>query len=278
MKRILICVVIVVYSLSCLAMFDDYEPSARARAMSGAVTSFNDDFNAIFYNPAGLKYAEKTVGASYYKLYNNDFSVAMAVAGAFDTPVGSFGVGAHQLAVEYYDVTLMSEQKFSLGYSRYLFRDIHSEVALGVSGNLYSLTYDELGSEMAVGVNAGVIAVLHQRTQVGFMVTNINNPHMGEGVGHSLPQQFAIGISYIPYQGVITAVDLKKNFEGSTELRGGVEVELHPMLCLRMGIRNNPASYSFGAGFNVAGITVDYGANTHAVLDITHHFSIGYKF
>ena len=101
---------------------------------------------------------------------------------------------------------------------------------------------------------------------------------MGESQKHEIPQTLAAGLSYIPYQGVITAVDLKKNWEGKTELRTGVEVELHPMLCLRMGVRNNPASYSFGAGFNIFGIILDYGASTHAVLDMTHHFSVGYKF
>jgi len=280
MKRIICCLVAITLSLSAYAMFDDYEPSARSRGMSGAISSFSNDFSAIFYNPAGLRYAGDTFGTSYFRLFNNDFSTVSTLSGAYDTPFGSFGLGFQQLAVEYYDIDIMREQKYSLGHAVFLNKDIHSEIGLGYSANLYSLSYpdSDLGSEVAFGINAGVIAVLHQRTQFGFMVTNINRPRMGEGVGHPLPQQFAVGASYIPYQGVITAIDLKKNFEGETELHAGAEVELHPMFTIRTGIRNNPASYSAGARFHVIGIIVDYGLSTHAVLDMTHHFSVGYKF
>jgi len=280
MKRLLCLLIIATLAISVYAMFDDYEPSARARGMSGAVVSFSDDFSAIFYNPAGLRYAGDTFGTSYYQLFGSDFTNVSTVSGAYDTPFGSFGAGFQQLAVEYYDVDIMREQKFSLGHAVFLNKDIHSEIALGYSANAYSLSYPDsnLGSDFAFGVNAGVIAVLHQRTRFGFMVSNINRPRMGEGVGHALPQQFAVGASYIPYQGVITAVELKKNFEGDTELHAGAEVELHPMFIIRTGIRNNPASYSFGAKFTVWGIDIDYGTSTHAVLDMTHHFAVSYTF
>jgi hypothetical protein len=278
MKKILTSALIALFVTLCYGFFNDYEPSAKARGMSGAVTATSDDFLGIFYNPAGLKYAENTVGATFYHLHGNDFSAVTALGGSFMTTLGTIGVGFQQMAVEYYDINLMSEQKFSVGHAFYLNKDIHSEVSFGYSANLYSLSYHELGSEMAVGINAGMIAILHQRTRMGFMLSNINKPKMGESEKHEIPQMLAVGLAYIPYQGVITAIDLKKNWEGATELRSGVEVEIHPVFKLRMGVRNNPASYSFGAGFEMLGVTLDYGANSHAVLNITHHISLGYKF
>lgn len=277
-KYILLCLSLSLLFISSYAMFNDYEPSARARAMSGAVTSFSDDYTAIFYNPAGLRYSQNQFGATYYKLFNNDFSEVTAISGSYATKFGSFGIGFQSHSVEYYDITLMSEKKFSLGHSFYLNKDVRSEISIGYSANIYSLSFEELGEQTELGINAGLIAVLHQRTKLGFMLTNINKPKMGDAEKHEIPQMLAIGLSYIPYQGVITAIDLKKNHEGVTELRTGVEVQLHPMLTIRSGIRNNPASYSFGAGFNIKGIMLDYGLNTHAVLDLTHHFAIGYKF
>jgi len=270
-----ICFFVIVTTLP--AIFNDYEPSARARAMSGAVTSFNDDFAAIFYNPAGLRLAETQVGASYYHLLGNDFSTVSTFSGSYDSRYGTFGCGWQAMNVEAYKIHLMSENKFSLGHSLYLVNDVHSKVSFGYSFNLYSLSFHELGNDYSVGLNAGVIAILHQRTSIGFMLTNINKPTIGE-LNHEIPQQFAVGLSYIPYQGVITAIDLKKNFEGDTELRSGVEVEIHPNLKLRMGIRNNPASYSAGAGINYLGVYLDYGLSSHATLDLTHHFGISYKF
>ena len=276
--HILLVVIFLLLFLPCYAMFNDYEPSARARAMSGAVTSFSDDYSAIFYNPAGLRFSGNQVGTTYYRLMGNEFSAVSAISGSYETRFGSLGLGYQAMNVEWEKVNLMTEQTFSLGHSIFLNKDVISETSFGYSFNVYNLSYHELGNETAIGINAGVIAVLHQRTRLGFMLTNINKPKIGEGVKHDIPQMLAVGLSYIPYQGVITSVDLKKNFEGATELRSGVEVELHPMMILRMGIRNNPASYSIGAGFKVIGISLDYALNTHAVLNMTHHIALGYKF
>ena len=270
--------IMLLFFMPCNAMFNDYEPSSRARAMSGAVTSFSDDYSAIFYNPAGLRFSGDQVGATHYKLFGNDYSAVSAVSGSYESKFGSFGIGYQVMNVENYDINMTSEQKFSLGHSLYLNKDVISETSLGYSLNIYHLSYHELGSQSQIGINAGIISVLHQRTRLGIMLTNINKPKVGKGEQQEIPQMLAIGLSYIPYQGVITAVDLKKNFAGDTEYRGGVEVELHPMMTLRMGVRNNPASYSFGAGFKVIGINLDYALNTHAVLDMTHHIAIGYKF
>ena len=259
------------------AIFNDYEPSARARAMSGAVTSFSDDYSAIFYNPAGLKFAETQIGATRYNLMGTDFAHVSAVSGSYASKFGSFGLGWQAMNVEYSDVNLQSENQFNIGHAFYLNKDVHSEISLGYSATIYHLSFHELGSEYDLGFNAGIIAVLHQRTRMGFMLTNINKPRIGE-TNHEIPQQFAVGLSYIPYQGVITAVDLKKNHTGDTEMRAGVEVEIHPVFQLRMGIRNNPASYSAGAAINYSGITLDYGLSTHATLNLAHHFAIAYKF
>ena len=276
--NIIFTIFILLFSLPCNAIFNDYEPSVRARGVSGAVTSLSDDYAVIFYNPAGLRFNGNQVGATYYRLFGTDFTSVSAVSGSYETKFGSFGLGYQAMNVEYQDINLMSEQTFSLGHSIYLNSDVISETSLGYSLNIYYLSFHEHGHEISVGLNAGVIAVLHQRTRLGFMLTNINKPKIGEDEKHDIPQMLAVGLSYIPYQGVLTSIDLKKNFEGSTELRTGVEVELHPMMTLRMGVRNNPASYSFGAGFNVMGIHLDYGLNTHTKLDLTHHIGIGYKF
>ena len=277
LKKIFLLISLII-SLPCFAMFNDYEISARARGMSGAVTSFSDDYSAIFYNPAGLRFANNQVGATYYHLNGHDFSAVSSVSALYNTKIGTFGFGYQGLNTEYYDVNLMSENTFSLGHSVYLNKDVISETSIGYSLNLYHLSFHEMGNQTNVGLNAGIITVLHQRTKIGFMLTNINKPTMGKDEKHEIPQQLALGLSYIPYQGVITAIDLKKNSDGETEIRGGVEVGIHPAMTLRMGVRNNPASYSAGAGFNVMGIKIDYALSTHAKLNLTHHFAVGYVF
>ena len=107
---------------------------------------------------------------------------------------------------------------------------------------------------------------------------NINNPKVGEDNRHELPQKIAMGISYNPYDNVITSIEFKKTMDWETEIHVGAEVKVFEILTLRCGVRNNPASYSAGASFNLYDITIDYAYNTHSTLGGTHHFGVGYRF
>lgn len=281
MKRLLlISCLSLILSASLFAIFEDYEPSSRARAMAGAYTAVSDSYDGIFYNPAGLSLAGNQYGASYTKLYGNDFTALTAIGATYKVnKIGTLSFGYQDLSVEYSGVNLMGEKTYSIGHSVCLNKDVNSEVYFGWSGNLYNLSFDEMGSQNSFGLNAGVLAILHSRTRLGFSVTNINKPKIGDENEQSLPQRLAVGIAYIPYQGVTTAFDIKKDWNGDSEYRAGVEVEVHPMFLLRTGIRNNPASYSFGAGIKpYKGFELDYAINTHSVLNPTHHLGIGLKF
>ncbi len=265
--------------LPLFSMFDDYEVSVQGRAMSGAMTSFSRNYDAMFYNPAGLAMARTELGTSYSNYFGSDFATLNTFGFVMPSKsLGSFGLGYQSMSVEYEDVNLMSEKTYALSHAICLNKDVLSELYLGYTANIYNLSYDGMGSQTALGINLGAMAVIHNRTNIGFMVTNLNNPKMGEENDYSLPQRLCAGISYIPYQGVITAFDIKKNWNGDSEYHFGTEVEVHPMLVLRAGVRNNPSMYSAGASIRVKNINVDYGFSYHAVLNPTHHFGLSYKF
>jgi hypothetical protein len=281
MKRIIIALVIL--SAACInltAVFNDYEPSPRARALSGAFYSTSDDAFAVFYNPAGLIRSGKNIAMSYTHRYGSDFSILSSVAVSWDLPkkFGTVGLGLMAHDVDYLDVNLMSEKTYTLSHGIILMKDIHSEIAFGYSLNLYHLSISGFGEQPSFGLNLGAIAVLHQRTRIGFAVNNINNPKLGEDNRHDLPQKMSIGIAYEPYQNITTIFELRKSVDDDTEIHTGAEVTVFDILALRFGVRNNPASYSAGAGFQIYDIIVDYGFNTHSTLSGTHHIGLGYKF
>ncbi|HHE39926.1 MAG TPA: hypothetical protein ENL10_00295, partial [Candidatus Cloacimonetes bacterium] len=56
-------------------VFGNYQPSARARGMSGAFVASCNDPNAIFYNPGALAYAEQGISLGYAQLFNNSFEI-----------------------------------------------------------------------------------------------------------------------------------------------------------------------------------------------------------
>jgi hypothetical protein len=278
--KLIIISVFVLGSVALFASFDDYEPSARARGMGGAFYSVSNDANAVFYNTAGLQFAGNGIVGNYTKLFGNDFQVLSAIGLSMNLPkkFGTLGIGLQALDVTYMDVTLTSEKTYSLNHAITIMKDYHSELHFGYSLNMYHLSFSGFGSQTTVGVNVGALAVLHQRTKLGFTVTNVNNPSVGDDFTQDLPQKMTIALAYEPYYGVTTALELKKSFDrDETEIHAGTEFEILQGFVLRTGIRNHPASYSAGLGLNVKNILVDYAYSTHEIGG-THHFSIGYKY
>lgn len=280
MKKILLLGLILVQAAFLLAVFDDYIPSARARGMGGAYTGVADDVNAIFFNPAGLTEIDFEAQVGFANLFGQKFSQVKTAAIGFKLPkqYGTLAFGARMFDVDFADVSLMSEQIWNASYGFVLQEDIHSKISSGASINFYRLSFDGEDTDDAFGFDFGVTAILHGRTKLGFAVINFNQAVMGDTNQHSLPSKLALGISYIPYDGVTTTVELKKDFAQETEFMGGVEARLFEPLFIRFGVHQNPASWNAGIGLKVEGVNIDLSYSTHAVMDGTLYGNVGYKF
>jgi len=278
-NKIIFSIVLILIATNIFAIFDDYEPSPRARAMGGAFYAMSNDAYAIFYNPGGLADVNNHLGISYTKVMGNEFQVINTMVFAMKLPkkFGTLGIGLHAMDVDFQNVNLMSEKIYALSHSFTIMKDVHSKINFGYTLNMYHLSFDGYGAQSAIGVNLGTIATLHQRTKIGFTVTNLNNPKVGKNNLHELPQKMVMGISYEPYTGIHTSLELKKPFAGTTEIHAGTELQITKIFALNFGIRSNPASYSAGAQFTLYDMIVNYAFNTH-ILGDTHHFGLGYKF
>ena len=280
MKKLLLALLLIINLNLLLAVFNDYQPSARARAMSNAFTAVSDDANAVFYNPAGLTLAPKSAYVGIANLFNQSFSELKTASIAYPLPgkYGTFGLGIKAFDVDYEDEVLLAESQYTLAHGFKLMEDIHSSVELGWSANLYHLSMDGYNEDSAFGVSLGGLATLHQRTRFGFAVSNLNHPRVGASNKHSLPRKLSLGMSYTPYDQVTTSIEMKKDFAEDTEFMGGVELRLFDPLYLRAGVHQNPATWSAGASFRLIGIILDYSFTQHTVLDATHYFNVGYNF
>ncbi|HOD18528.1 MAG TPA: hypothetical protein PLF50_06555 [Candidatus Cloacimonadota bacterium] len=280
MKKIILLSVLLVSLGMLSAVFNDYQPSARARAMSNAYVAISDDANGVFFNPAGIYSAQMSASVGMAQLFGEDFSELKTGSFVYPLPkkLGTIGLGIKGYDVDYEDEVLMSEYQYTLAHGFNLMEDIHSAIRIGWSANFYHLSMDGFDEDNAFGLNLGALATLHQRTNFGFAVCNLNQPKMGENNQHSLPRKFSMGISYIPYDQVITSIEMKKDFAQDTEFMGGVEVRLFDPFYIRAGVHQNPATWSAGAGFRLIGIVLDYSFTMHSVLSPTHYFNISYNF
>lgn len=281
-----ITIILLIIASSAFCVFDDYEPSARARGLAGAYYTLSNDAGGVFYNPAGTNFEEKnTFEVGYTKPFANDFQTLLTTAISYKLPdeLGTVAFGRQGMDVEYENVDLIKEEMYVLSHSFTLAKDAHSSIDFGYSGTLYNLEFDSQGSETNFGFNIGAIAMLHQRTKISVTVNNLNNPKVAER--HDIPQKMVVGIAYMPYDGVTTVVEMQKSFGdysdtewNNTEWHGGAEVKVAEPLTIRCGVRNNPSQYSAGATFSLKGVGVTYAFQTHAVLNSTHHVSLSYKF
>ena len=266
-------------------VFGNYQPSARARGMSGAFIASCNDPNAIFYNPGALASAEQGISLGYARLFNNSFQILMSGALAYQLPrIGTISLGMQAMDVEFEGHKLQQEGTYSIAHSFLLIGDVHSKLFVGYGVNLYYLKFGETvggmdpGNQTTYGVNLGALATLHQRTHIAFAVKNLNNPSMGSDQTFDLPQHLALGIAYEPYDGVITEVDLSQKLGEETKIQAGIEFEIMENFWLRTGASTYPNSISGGFGLLFKGIKIDYGFSSHPVLPITHQFSLGYQF
>lgn len=280
MKKILLLSLILIPCAMLLAVFDDYQPSARARGMGGAFTAVADDINSVFYNPAGIAEMNYAVLVGYAQLWGQDFTEYKTAAAGAKLPkkLGAIGFGARMLDTSFEDYTLSSEQVYSLSHGFILQKDIHSTISFGYTGNYYRLNYEDDDDDDAMGMDIGVTALLHGRTRIGFAVTNLFKAKMGFENQIDLPSKLAMGVAYVPYDGVTTTVEVKKDFAQETEFMGGVEAKIFEPFHVRFGVHQNPALYSAGATFVVDSVSLDYAFTMHSVLAPTHYLNLGYKF
>ncbi len=280
MKKYIILSILLVSSALLLAVFDDYQPSARARGMGGAFTAVADDANAIFFNPAGLADLGFEGNFGYTRPFNESFSDVKTLALAAELPkrIGTIGFGAKLFDVNFEDESLYGEQTWTLSHAFTLQKDIHSTINFGYNLNYLRLKFDDDDSDHAFGIDLGATALLHNRTKLGFAVSNLGQAKMGFENQIKLPSKLSLGISYIPYDGVVTTLEVKKDFAEETEFMGGVEARIFDPLYIRVGVHQNPATYSAGASFVLAGVQLDYATTYHSVLGLTHALNLGYRY
>jgi hypothetical protein len=274
------------FSQQSLAIFSDLSPSARVMAMGGTFVALADDGFAIYYNPAGLY---QVTDYQFHSSYQRPFGLSFLTHSWVDLAVpmgdyGTLGFSFQKLGVEYKGVDMEGEKTFQFGQGFKLMGDIHSWLSLGYALNLYSLEFgrsvegEALGSAHTFGLNIGVLAGLWERTRLGFMAGNINNPQMGESFKYDLPQTIILGICYSPYEGFITNWDVEKELNNQTQLHFGAEGRLNNSLSLRVGLQNNPNFYTLGMGIYYQGISFDYAFSYNSEPGSTHQFTLGYRF
>ena len=269
------------------AAFEDIEVSPQTRAIGGSWVAAADDPYAPLHNPAALAWAKRAVAASYVRPFGYDFASQSALSATAALPGnwGGAGVSIRHFGVEYQKESLTSETTVSFAHGFRLLADRQSELSLGWTLNYLALEYGpsvtgiDPGHASSVTLNLGGQAVIRGRTRVGFQTLNVTDATIGDLDKEPLRRGIWAGLSYAPYPGVTTVLDMASELGRVVQYRGGAEFQVAEFAWLRAGVRTEPNVFTGGFGLKSGRLLLDYGFSTGGgVLAETHQVGIGFGF
>ena len=253
-----------------LAGFERRDQGARPIGMGGAFVGVADNAWAVIFNPAGISQLRGGEISAFYSPQPfglTELSLASFVF-VHPTPFGSFGVSGNRFGFELY-----REVSGTFSYAN-SYREVFS---YGININYNSLTIKNYGSASVIGVDLGLLATITSGLRWGFFASNLNAPTIGQSK-EKLPQVYASGISYVPLNGLLIAVDVVKDIRYAAFVRGGLEYKPVDVVSLRVGAGSNPTKFSSGLGIRYSYVQFDYALTTHQDLGLSHHFSVTVNF
>ncbi|MDZ4805749.1 MAG: hypothetical protein SGI90_12895 [Candidatus Eisenbacteria bacterium] len=266
------------------AAFEALENDPRARGIGGAATGVHLGWLSTWHNPAALSMTRdldfgvttlEPHGESYIKFRSAGLS------GKLPGKLGGVGIGFRRLATDFQDQSLDEQNTISLAHGFQLSEDISTAISIGYALNLYSQNFGpsvnnvDPGSATTVGLDLSARVTVRNRTSVGFIARNINNPTLGDVDVDDLPRRVTGGIAYYPYPDVLTTFDLDTELGQKPRFRGGAEFKFVEWLAFRTGIATDPGLFAAGMGINWKGFRLDYGFSTGpGPLDDSHQVGL----
>ena len=267
------------------AFFENTVVSPRARAMGESSVAVQDAAYAAFLNPGQLADIDAgKVATSYVRPFRLDFTdfYYLGAGAPVSEKWGNVGLAMSIFKVGLRDTSLLKETQVSLAHGFGLYSDYHSRVDFGYALNMYHVELGESvsgldpGSDTAFGIDLGFMMTLHKRTHLGFQVKNLNNPQIGVDQ-EELHRRLIAGISYEPYDGVITTFEFDNELGEEVQYHGGIDMIIVQGFALRAGVLTNPNKLTAGFGYSTHGFGFDYGFSTGGgTLDSTHQFGLNF--
>lgn len=262
-------------------VFDSIDVSSKARGMGGAWAAGGDDATAVAYNPALLMEVERlSVAVSYLQPNQQAFESLAYAAFSFQSwRKQRMAVAVRHFGVEYMGSDLESETTLTFSHAFPVLKDIHSRLYIGYCLNAYMLEFGatqtlDLGSETTFGLDVGVLGVLRERTRLGLFLRNVNEPSVGKYRSEPIPQWITAAVSYQPYYGVVTELDVRTMRGESVEILMGMQFAVTEMLDLRVGFQTEPNTLAGGFTLKIRSFAVDYAYSSHSALPGTHHVAL----
>ena len=245
--------------------FERINGGARAEAMAGAFTAGADDYNSIYYNPAGLSYLSAGEAGLFYTVPFGLKELGVKCI-ALSFPFKNYGLGitAQQLGGKLYNESLFG---ISMGFK------VIERLSAGINLKLFHIGIEKYGTANFFGADIGMIYELKNGLKFGIFSKDINRPEIGKSKD-KISRYNSFGISKKLAPGLTLNIDINKYENYPLILKCGAEMNFSGRFMLRLGVSDNPARFCGGFGIKFKKLGVNYSAVNHSILGLTNQFSI----
>ena len=250
--------------------FAQANPGARQIAIAHSDVSTSSDVFAVFNNPAGLaSLRTREVGIFYSPAPFEVKELSNAFASFCEpTSIGSFGAG-----FSIYGFELYKETKIAFSYGS----KISNNFYVGLTTIYKNFSIMNYGNKGVLIFNLGTIVKINKQIGIGFVVENIYRATLANE-SNQIPSVMWLGTNLNLLEEISFTAAIRKEIGFNPSLRIGTEYSIIHFLNLRIGVSNEPNSYSCGFGILYDFIQADYAISSHPNLGLSHQFGLIIRF
>ncbi|MBC8047790.1 MAG: hypothetical protein H7Y00_13415 [Fimbriimonadaceae bacterium] len=242
---------------------------SRSNGMGDASVTLTDVYS-VMNNQGTLAFIEHTaVGLSAQNIFGLEGLNIFNGAAAIKTKSGNFGISANYFGDENYN-----QLKAGIAYGRKLGENFGA----GIQLDYVSTNVNELDQAGAITFEAGIKYSPYKKLQVGARVFNPIRAKLGDAFAEEeLPALFNLGLSYVPSDKIILAIEGEQQLDADLRIKSGIEYHIIDALYLRGGYMSNPSILTAGAGIKLKGFYFDFAAQFHQQLGFTPGIGLQYE-
>lgn len=266
------------------------DSNTKSFSMGSAFTAYSDNQNSLNINPAGLGFmVTPCISADYKKNlvdgFNSSifFAIPMKNSGVFGCGFTLFDLGS--IEINYLDgtsetVKAMQSWTANIGYSVGLCDDF----SLGLNLKYIKSTLADRYTGTAFAADFGLLyRTVNSAFSYGLAFQNVGTKLTYVSEGDVLPftirTGFAVKVRDASTDSWLITADAVY-YDSKLRYNAGVECNLFKMVAIRAGYKLGyaPDTLSFGAGFNISQINIDYAYSMLGGMDNVQMFTVSYAF
>ena len=248
--------------------FEPVYAGARPIGMAGAFVAVADDAEASFLNPGGMPRVGRFALTSYYtRLFGMKELAQVAFSAVAPTGLGHFGLFFHGMGSPLY-----REGVLGLSCGRSIGRRLHAGLAL----RRLSLSIENYDGASAVAMDVGILLDLPYDLRFGAMAHAVGR-FSESGPAAESPRIIQAGLSRTGDR-LTVSFQLDRHPRHGYTTRVGQEFRVAEVVTVRAGLTTDPSLFYVGLGLAKGRVKADYALSSHALLGITHRFSLTMEF